>query len=97
MIPTPTSIRKTRRRLNRLNRRALQIRIEEVMADMAAGLALHRGLDRYRRAQWTLSDGEAVEDDVARPVNSAPPCCGGWGLPFSGFQRRAFADLSTRQ
>jgi hypothetical protein len=97
MIPTLTSTRKTRRRLNRLNRRAFQIRIEEVMADMAAGLALHRGLDRYRRAQWSLSGGEAIKDDVARAVIQHLCVVGLGRLPFSGFQRRAFADLSTRQ
>jgi hypothetical protein len=35
---------------------------------MAAGLALHRGLDRWKRVQWVLSDGEVIDDEIARLV-----------------------------
>jgi hypothetical protein len=54
------------RRLDRLSRRNL--RVERVVADMAGGLTLHRGLDRFRRVRWTLSDGGLVDDKVGRLV-----------------------------
>jgi hypothetical protein len=60
-IRTPESVRRTGRRLDRLNR--FRLRVEEVIADMAAGLSLHRGLDRYKRVQWTLSDGDRACGD----------------------------------
>ena len=41
-IQTPTSVRIAQRRLDRLTKRAL--RVEEVVADMAAGLSLHRAV-----------------------------------------------------
>jgi hypothetical protein len=62
-IPTPSSRRVTAGHLSRRNPR-----VGGVVADMAGGLTLHRGLDRFRRVQWTLSDGEVVDDEVARLV-----------------------------
>ena len=32
---------------------------------MAAGCVLYRGVDRFRRVQWTLSDGETLENEIA--------------------------------
>jgi hypothetical protein len=63
IIPTPRSRQAIARRLKRLNHR-----IEEVIADMAMGVTLHRGLDRRKRVQWMLSDGEIIDDEIARLV-----------------------------
>jgi len=65
-VHTIDSLTKQRCRLDRLQR--LHLRVEEVVADMAAGLALYRGLDRWKHVQWTLSDGEVIKDEVARLV-----------------------------
>jgi hypothetical protein len=35
---------------------------------MAMGLALYRGLDYRKRVQWMLSDGEVIDDEIARLV-----------------------------
>jgi len=75
MIATPSSVRNAQRRVDRLTKRVL--RVEELVADMAAGLSLHRGLDRYRRVQWVLSDNE-VYDAIAREVIRRP-CIAGVG------------------
>jgi hypothetical protein len=66
IIHTPQSRRMVGRRFDRLNDRSL--RVEEIVADMATGLALHRGLDCFKRVQWVLSDGEIIADDIAREV-----------------------------
>jgi hypothetical protein len=65
-IHTPRTRQAVARRLDRANR--VRLRVEEVVADMAAGLSLHRGLDRLKRVQWTLSDGEVIDDEIARAV-----------------------------
>jgi hypothetical protein len=62
-IHTPRSRQATARRLKRLNHR-----IEEVVADMAMGVTLHRSLDHRKRVQWVLSDGEVIDDEIARLV-----------------------------
>jgi len=35
---------------------------------MAMGCSLHRGLDHRKHVQWTLSDGEVIDDEIARLV-----------------------------
>lgn len=65
-IHTARSRQAVARRLDRLNARNL--RVEEIVADMAAGLALYRSVDRFRRPLWVLSDGEIIADDIAREV-----------------------------
>jgi hypothetical protein len=69
-IHTPRSRQAVGRRLDRRNRRLerIQLRVEEVVADMAAVLSLHRGLHRWKCVQWTLSDGEVIDDDIAWQV-----------------------------
>ena len=66
IIHTPRSRQAIARRLKRLNHRTLQV--EKIIADMAAGCALHRGLDQRKQAQWVTSDGEVIDDEIARLV-----------------------------
>jgi hypothetical protein len=62
-IPIPRSRQAIARRLERLNQQT-----EKVVADMATGVTLHRGLDHRKRVQWVLSDGEVISDEIARLV-----------------------------
>jgi hypothetical protein len=66
IIHTTRTRQAVARRLDRLSRRHL--RVEEIVADMAMGVTLHRGLDQPKRAQWALSDGEVIDDEIARLV-----------------------------
>jgi hypothetical protein len=82
MIPTPDTLRATRRRLTkRVGRMEKADAVMAVMRD--AGLALH--LQHTKQGPcWTLSNGQVVADHVARLVATSASVVSVDGALFAG-------------